>query len=117
MDPFMNPNSFLDDLDSAGQSKQQQNTMLATKIHIRLHDQKNRCLTTIEGLDEDLDLKRISKAMKRAFSCSSVVVQGKDGEDIIQLQGDHRMAVKEWLLVQQILTEKECKMRVVIHGA
>ncbi len=97
--------------------KAQMPSVTMSKIHIRLHDQKNRKLTTIEGLDDDLDLKRISKALKRVFSSSSTVVTDKEGNELIQLQGDHRMAVKAWMIEQEILSEKEAKLRVVIHGA
>ena len=86
------------------------------KIHVRIYDQKKRKLTMIEGLDEDLDQHRIAKAMKSAFSCSSKVQVDKDGRELIMLQGDQRLNVKEWLLAQQILTEKEAKERLVLHG-
>lgn len=87
-----------------------------SKIHVRLQDQKNRKLTIIEGLDSDLDHERIAKAMKRAFSCSSKVQKDTDGNELILLQGDQRMNVKEWLLEQEILTLQEVNDRVVLHG-
>ncbi len=96
------------------------NTLLSSApkgpIHVRYHKQGPRALTLIEGLDEDLDQVRIAKAMKKAFSCSSSVQKDKDGRDVIQLQGDQRKAVKDWLLAQEILTVKEGAERLVLHG-
>ena len=87
------------------------------KIHIRVVQYGKKRITTIEGLDDDLDLKRISRAMKKAFSCS-VAVQTTDQDiELIQLQGDHREAVKTWLVANEVLTERESKDRVIIHGA
>ena len=86
------------------------------KIHVRMNKQGSRCVTLIEGLDEDLDQKRIAKAMKKAFSCSSTVQKDKVGNDVILLQGDQRMSVKDWLLAQEILTAKEGVERLVLHG-
>jgi translation initiation factor 1 len=86
------------------------------KIHVRMNKQGSRCVTLIEGLDDDLDQKRIAKAMKKAFSCSSSVQKDKVGNDVIFLQGDQRMNVKDWLLEQEILTAKDAVERLVLHG-
>jgi len=86
------------------------------KIHVRFQKTGPRSITIIEGLDEDLDQKRIAKAMKKAFSCSSSIHKDEDGNDVIQLQGDQRESVKQWLLEMEILTEKEVKERLVVHG-
>ena len=38
---------------------------------VRIQQRNGRkCLTTVQGLDNDLDLKRICKAMKKAFNCN-----------------------------------------------
>jgi translation initiation factor 1 len=87
-----------------------------SKIHIRIQQMGRKRLTMIEGLDDDLDLKRISRALKKLLSCSATVVSDEKCGDIIQLQGDQRDAVRAWLVESEILTEKEAKERVVIHG-
>ena len=86
------------------------------KIHVRMNKQGRRCVTLIEGLDDDLDQVRIARAMKKAFSCASKVQKDKHDNEIIFLQGDQRMLVKEWLLAQEILTVKEASERLVLHG-
>jgi translation initiation factor 1 len=85
-------------------------------IHVRMNKQGSRYITMIEGLDSDLDQQRIAKAMKKAFSCSTSVQKDKEGNEVILLQGDHRMHVKEWLLAQEILTAKEASERLMLHG-
>jgi translation initiation factor 1 len=109
-----NPFGASDDPFAVGAVKEME--LPKEKIHVRIQDQKKRKLTLIEGLDDDLDQHRIAKAMKKAFSCSSTVHIDKEGRDVIMLQGDQRSNVKEWLLAQQILTEKEAKERLVLHG-
>ena len=86
------------------------------KIHVRFQKTGPRAITLIEGLDDDLDQNRIAKAMKKAFNCSSSVQKDKNAADVIQLQGDQRTQVKEWLIAQEILTQNEAKERLVIHG-
>ncbi len=88
------------------------------KIHIRFYQQaKKRAITVVEGLDDDLDQKRIAKALARCLKCASSVHMDKEtGREAIKLQGDQCMAVKEWLLAQEILTQKEAAERLVMHG-
>jgi len=88
-----------------------------SKIHIRVQQQGKRWITTIDGLDDDLDIKRIARAMKKALHCSIIVTPNKDDEEVIQLQGDHRDAVREWLIANEVLTEQEAKERLLVHGA
>lgn len=87
------------------------------KYHIRVQQRNGRkCITTLDGLEEDLDLKRICKAMREAFSCNGNVIM-KDDEDtgVIQLQGDQRENVKQWLLEQEVILKNEVD-RIVVHG-
>jgi translation initiation factor 1 len=90
-----------------------------SKIHIRVQQMGKRWITTIEGLDDDLDLKRIARAMKKSLHCSVNLADKKedDDPDVIQLQGDQREVLKEWLVANKVLTEQEAKERLVIHGA
>jgi translation initiation factor 1 len=87
------------------------------KIHIRFQKTGPRSITIIEGMEDDLDLKRIAKAMKKQFSCaSSVHIDEKTKESYIKLQGDHRDNVRDWLLQEKIVEASEAKERIVIHG-
>lgn len=108
--------SFLDRKDPFDDTVQTTGHLSKEKIHVRIQDQKKRKLTIIEGLDSDLDQERIAKAMKRVFSCSSKVNKDLAGNEVIVLQGDQRLNVKEWLLAQEILTQQEAKERLVLHG-
>jgi translation initiation factor SUI1 len=87
------------------------------KIHIRFQKTGPRSITLIEGLEADLDLKRIAKSMKKGFSCaSSIHVDEKTQESYIKLQGDHRDNVRDWLLKEEIVMANEAKERIVVHG-
>ena len=93
-------------------------TSAARKIHIRVHQRNTRSyITTIEGLDDALDLVRICRAMKGAFNCNGAVKTGTEFGDIIQLQGDQHTTVPEWLVAAEILTAVEAEERIVVHGA
>lgn len=91
----------------------EQPSFIKNKYHIRIQQRNGRkCITMLDGLEDDLDLKRICRAMREAFSCNGNVVTE---EGIIQLQGDQRENIKQWLLEQQIVLKNEAD-RIVVHG-
>ncbi len=90
--------------------------MRSNKIHLRLQQQGRRALTIIQDLDDDLDFKRICKDMRKKFNCNGSVVKDEKMGEIIQLQGDQRDNVKDWLIKNEILSQKEATERLVVHG-
>jgi translation initiation factor 1 len=83
------------------------------KVHVRVQQRNGRkCITTVAGLMDDLDVKRICKAFKKNFSCNGAVQKDEDGKEVIQLQGDQRTNVKAFLLDQEICTGES----IVLHG-
>jgi len=101
------------------------------KIHIRLQQRNGRkTLTTVQGLPEKYDPKKLLKAMKKEFACNGTVQSSADSSDedspgpnkptdfgkVLQLQGDQRLKVKEFLVECGLVTEKEAKELIVVHG-
>ena len=83
------------------------------KVHVRVQQRSGRkCITTVAGLADDLDVKRICKAFKKNFSCNGAVQKDEDDSEVIQLSGDQRTNVKEFLVDQEICTSDS----VVLHG-
>ena len=82
-------------------------------VHIRIQQRNGRkSITTIQGLEKDLDLKKILKSLKRNFRCNGAVNNNKQYGEVIQLQGDQRDSCKDFLVDHQIIQEN----RVQIHG-
>jgi translation initiation factor SUI1 len=87
------------------------------KIHIRTQQMGKKWLTLVEGLEYDLDLSRIARAIKKDLHCAATVDTNQDGDEYIKLSGNHRAAVAAWLVENEVLTAKEGKARLVLHGA
>ena len=82
-------------------------------VHIRICQRKShKYLTTIEGLASDLSKKGILKAMRQAFNCNGCLRRDKEGKRIIQLQGDQRDNVFEFLDSENIIDKENIK----VHG-
>eukprot|EP01056_Protomagalhaensia_sp_Gyna25_P005326 Protomagalhaensia_sp_Gyna_25__5325@NODE_66_length_5710_cov_131_847117_g49_i0_p9_GENE_NODE_66_length_5710_cov_131_847117_g49_i0NODE_66_length_5710_cov_131_847117_g49_i0_p9_ORF_typecomplete_len102_score21_09SUI1/PF01253_22/1_1e27_NODE_66_length_5710_cov_131_847117_g49_i053785683 len=86
----------------------------SSHIHIRVQQRNGRkSLTTVQGLDPQLDPKKIVRALKKRFNCNGTVVIDAELGSIIQLQGDQRASVKSFLIGEYIVTEDQLR----IHGA
>jgi translation initiation factor 1 len=109
MDLTNNTNSGLNKIDSGFA------TVRTNKIHLHLQQMGRRNITIIQDLDDDLDFKRICKNMRKLFSCNGTITIDEKMGTIIQLQGDQRQQVKDWLLTNEILTPNTID-RLVIHG-
>jgi translation initiation factor 1 len=83
------------------------------KVHVRVQQRNGRkCITTVAGLADDLDIKRICKAFKKNFSCNGAVQNDLEVGEVIQLSGDQRTNVKGFLVDQEICHAES----VVLHG-
>lgn len=83
-------------------------------VHIRVQQRNSRkTLTTIQGLPDDLDLKRILKAFKKLFCCNGCIVEHPEHGMVLQLQGDHRVECERFLVDEQICSKEMIKL----HGA
>ncbi|KAK9480047.1 translation initiation factor SUI1 [Lipomyces japonicus] len=82
-------------------------------IHIRIQQRNGRkTLTTVQGLPTEYDQKRILRALKKDFACNGTLVKDEELGEVIQLQGDQRVKVMEFLSTQLNILKKNIK----IHG-
>lgn len=67
-------------------------------IHIRVQQRSGRkTLTTVQGISDDYDKKKIVKACKKEFACNGTVVDHPEYGEVIQLQGDQRNKICEFI--------------------
>ena len=74
-----------------------------------------KSITTISGLEQDLDFVKLLKAFKKSFQCIGSL-DVKTGTDIvlaIKLSGDQRENVKKFLLSEEIIPDEK---NIVLHG-
>ncbi len=82
-------------------------------VHIRVQKRNGKkTLTTIQGLPDELDFKKIVKAFKKEFCCNGTIVDDEELGKIIQLTGDQRESVSKFLIEEGISTKSAIK----IHG-
>lgn len=84
-------------------------------VHIRGQQRSGRkSLTLISGLPNDLNLRKIVKVLQKIYSTRGAILREKDGNcEIIQLQGDHRKDVSEFLVKYHVVHSME---NIKIHG-
>lgn len=82
-------------------------------VHVRIQQRNGRkSLTTVQGLKKEFSYSKILKDLKKEFCCNGTVVQDPELGQVIQLQGDQRKNVSNFL-VQAGIVKKE---HIKIHG-
>ncbi len=78
-------------------------------IHIGIKQRNGKkVITLIENLDKlQLDLEKIAQVLRKKFHCASVVKN-----NVIELQGDHRVGVKQFIIDENIVESKY----IIFHG-
>jgi translation initiation factor 1 len=56
-----------------------------------------KTLTTVQGLPKKFDQKKILKVIKKKFACNGTVVADSEMGEVIQLQGDQRKDVQDFM--------------------
>ncbi|KAI6179676.1 hypothetical protein M3Y98_00636000 [Aphelenchoides besseyi] len=81
--------------------------------HIRIQQRTGRkSITTVQGVDPAYDLKKIVRYLKKEYSCNGTIVEHPEYGEVIQLTGDQRQNIKDFLCKVGIVKEENCK----IHG-
>ncbi|PMD46405.1 translation initiation factor SU [Hyaloscypha variabilis F] len=97
--------------EDTGETKQSQNY-----IHIRIQQRNGRkTLTTVQGLPKKFDQKKILKVIKKKFACNGTIVVDSEMGEVIQLQGDQRKDVQEFLTDKKEGLELDAKT-IKVHG-
>ena len=83
-------------------------------VHIRIQQRNTRQkITTVEGIPDKYDLKRILKVCKREFACNGSIVKDLTYGEVIQLQGDQRENMSKFLSIIQLVPDSHIK----VHGS
>ncbi|KAJ2859276.1 Eukaryotic translation initiation factor eIF-1 [Coemansia erecta] len=107
-DPFDNAEQFggIDAFDETAEDKETG----MDYIHLRIRNRKGRkMLTTIQGLPEMFDYKKLVKHFRNAFSCMGVIIDDEAYGKTIELSGDQRAKVREFLISEEIATADTIK--------
>merc|ERR1719281_756270 len=97
---------------------------LRNKVHIRMQQRNGRkSWTTVQGFPEqvklpksgkvmEVDFEKILRALKKSFKTNGTLITDEEHGRIIQLQGDLRKEVAEFLIDATAIVTKE---QIMIH--
>jgi translation initiation factor 1 len=92
------------------------NNRAPTFIHIRVQKRTNRkALTTVQGLPKKFSPEKILKSLKKKLACNGNVVDDPKMGEVIQLQGDQRKDVYEFLVDKKEGLDVEAR-NIKVHG-
>ncbi|ELR61534.1 hypothetical protein M91_01494, partial [Bos mutus] len=68
-------------------------------IRIRIQQRNGRkTLTTVQGVTDDFDKKKLVKAFKKKFICNGTVIEHQEYGEVIQLQGNQHKNICQFLV-------------------
>ena len=114
-DEFIKNDLVEDQLDRgfAEEKEAKQDEKKQQMVHIQFQQRTVRkCITIIQGLPEDLDFKKLVRHFKKEWNCNGAVIEDETWGSVIQLQGEHRKEVAEFLMQEGLASKSEIK----IHG-
>ncbi|RYP77791.1 hypothetical protein DL771_000888 [Monosporascus sp. 5C6A] len=74
-----------------------------------------KTLTTVQGLPKKFDQRKILKVIKKKFACNGTTVHDSEMGEVIQLQGDQRKDVHDFLIDKVDGLELDPKT-IKVHG-
>ncbi|XP_008328667.1 eukaryotic translation initiation factor 1-like [Cynoglossus semilaevis] len=82
-------------------------------VHIRIQQRNGRkSLTTVQGISDKYDKKKLVRAFKREFACNGTVIEHPEYGEVIQLQGDQRKQICDFLHSLGMVQPEQVK----VHG-
>eukprot|EP00118_Oscarella_pearsei_P025048 m.307379 g.307379 ORF g.307379 m.307379 type:complete len:115 (+) comp42214_c0_seq1:71-415(+) len=82
-------------------------------IHIRIQQRNGRkTLTTVQGISDAYDKKKLARYAKKEFACNGTVVMHPEYGEVLQFQGDQRNHIARFLTRIGLAAEEQIKM----HG-
>ncbi|XP_048469825.1 eukaryotic translation initiation factor 1b [Rhincodon typus] len=80
-------------------------------IYIRIQQRNGReTPTTIQGIADAYDKKKLMKAFKKKFACNGTVIEHPEYGEVIQLQGDQWKNICQFILEVGIVKQKQLKV-------
>jgi translation initiation factor 1 len=71
-----------------------------------------QCITSIAGMAEDLDLKKILSHFKKTYNCNGSIIKDEQFGEVITLTGDQKEKVYNFLISEEINKKDE----IIIKG-
>ena len=71
-----------------------------------------KCITILYGLDQDIDLKKILKYLKKKFNCNGSIENDENFGEIIQVSGDKKKEIFDFLVKEEICKEDD----IIVKG-
>lgn len=80
---------------------------------LRIQQRNGRkTLTILQGLPKEYDAKKILKVFKKEFACNGTIVDDDELGEVLQLTGDQRLKIAEFLVKEDIAKKSDIK----VHG-
>ena len=71
-----------------------------------------QCITSITGMAQDLDLKKIISYLKKKYNCNGSIIKDEQFGEVITLTGDQKENIYNFLIGEEINKKDE----IIVKG-
>ncbi|ELK32936.1 Eukaryotic translation initiation factor 1 [Myotis davidii] len=87
----------------------------APSIHISIQQRNGRkTLTSVQGITGDYNKMKLVNAFKMKFACNGTVIEHPEYEEVIQLQGDQRKNICQFLVETRLTNDDHLKVHAFL---
>ena len=81
------------------------------EVHVRFQQRTGRKgITTVQGLNQKLNFNKLNKQFKKQWGCAGIVIETEDVGKVIQLQGDQRQHLVEFITNEKLANKESIKV-------
>ena len=85
------------------------------EVHIRIQQRNGRkSVTLVQGLPPKLNMKKVIQYFKRNFCCNGTIIETENGDKVLQVTGDQRKNVADFLITEKICRKEQVKLHGVV---
>jgi translation initiation factor 1 len=72
-----------------------------------------KCITSVIGMADDLDLKKISSYLKKTYNCNGAIIKDAVHGEVMTFSGDQKENIYNFLINEEIYKKED----IIVKGA
>lgn len=85
---------------------------LKTKLLFLLEKEMEKCITSVIGMADDLDLKKISSYLKKTHNCNGAIIKDPVHGEVMTFTGDQKEHIYNFLINEEIYRKED----IIVKG-
>jgi translation initiation factor 1 len=87
--------------------------LFSSKVTISVEKRNGKkCITSVTGMANDLDLKKILSYLKKTYNCNGSIIKDEKNGEVMSFSGDQKENIYNFLIKEEIYKNED----IIIKG-